>query len=184
MLSSSLDIYVFRSWGAPHRLASDLIDTAPGSPDAPVQIECGWDTASVLTRGGNVLIWWPYKGQFDEAWEADKNARQQRARDGDSSALAHATKDAVIPCQMWELHANPTRLPDLPKDLPVLNPEDTGESEGRIRDDPETRIIRIAALQGMLVALTNRGHVLKIQVDYTTEPRLRHWEYVSTFWIR
>lgn len=184
MLSSKLDVYVFRSWGAPYRLASDLLDHTPGSPDAPAQVECGWSFAAVLTRGGSVLVWWPAGGEFHRLWEADQERRRNQARDGDDSVQARARSGEVIPCQVWEVRENPFRLGDLPSDLPKMKAEETGESEEHRREDAETRIVRIAALDNVVIALTNRGHVLRYRLEHEPVWRPGRWEYVSVKCLR
>lgn len=180
MLSSTLEVYTFRSWGAPYRLISDLLDVSPGSLDAPAQVECGWSFSAVLTLGGSVLVWWPSLGEFDRTYVRETEAFSERVRAGETALKAAATADKVIPCHVWEMRLNPFRLPDLPRNLPDLEAEATGESEERRREDPQTRLIRIAALDNMLVALTNRGHVLRYdRLAHESEFRQSHWEYVS-----
>lgn len=88
--------------------------------------------------------------------------------DQDRTALGHPI-DGVIPCSTWDLENNPTELPPLPG-LPQL----TGTNLDAETLRKETALIKIAAMDRSLVGLTNKGHVVKI--DLSTEGS--RWEYV------
>lgn len=150
------------NWGRPFRIVSSLLDCQ--SPDTtPAQIECGWQFSSVLTKSGTVLVFWPFEGQVHEAYTA-----KMEQLDQDRTALGHPI-DGVIPCSTWDLENNPTELPPLPG-LPQL----TGTNLDAETLRKETALIKIAAMDRSLVGLTNKGHVVKI--DLSTEGS--RWEYV------
>jgi SCF-associated factor 1 len=97
-----------------------------------------------------------------------KNTSMDDARQFSAKALP----DGVILCATWELEADPLRLPPLPF-LPKLST--TGEIE------EEIKIIKIAALDARLVALTNHGHVVLFS-SLETENTISagRWQYAST----
>ncbi|KAJ7442275.1 regulator of chromosome condensation 1/beta-lactamase-inhibitor protein II [Mycena latifolia] len=167
--SSALDskgrVWTFTSWGRPFTLSSRhlLRDSKP------LQVECGWNLSSVLTKSGEVFVWWPQSGRMLEQIEA-KNASMDEER----QFFARALPDGVIPCATWELEADPARLPPLPS-LPRLST--TGDE-----DVEEIKIIKIAALDGRIVALTNQGHVVLFRglENETTISRGR-WQYLPNF---
>ena len=161
------NIWTFMCWGRPYRLVSPLLDHT-SSDTTPAQIECGWGFNSVLTESGDVYIWWP----FDRAamrqsslWGAyvnsDENIRHNPHADG-------------ISCSLQDLYLNPERLPVLPQ-LPDLG--------HMISEDEETRIVKIAGMDCFLIALTNKGHVLKFD-DLSNEISLEsgRWEYVRSYY--
>ncbi|KAJ7115962.1 regulator of chromosome condensation 1/beta-lactamase-inhibitor protein II [Mycena epipterygia] len=167
--SSALDskgqVWTFTSWGRPFTLSSRhlLRDSRP------IQVECGWNFSSVLTKSGEVFVWFPRSGRMQEQIDA-KNASMDEER----QSFARALPDGVIPCATWDLEADPHRLPPLPS-LPQL-PE-TGDV---ITGEPS--IIKIAALDGHLVALTNQGHVVLFR-GLETEDALSsgRWHYLPNF---
>lgn len=158
-------IWTFPSWGRPFRLASYFF-TDPDSK--PIQVECGWGFSSVLTHSGDVFVWWPFSGGMA--------ARIQRANtemDDQGDRKATALPDDSIPCVTWDLNEDPVRLPSIPP-LPDLT---DGENE-----DKSTQLIQIAGLDGHLIGLTDKGHVLKFGCldSKTTFPR-GSWEYLPAF---
>ncbi|KAF8159521.1 regulator of chromosome condensation 1/beta-lactamase-inhibitor protein II [Crassisporium funariophilum] len=148
--SSCLDrtntIWTFTSWGRPYRLSSSLFDD-PGF--VVHQVECGWAFSSLLTKSGEVYVWWPFAGRMKEIID-----ERNDAMDGEGDKKALPTKEGVIPCVTWVMDMEPTRLPDLPA-LPRLR--DTGNEQNT---DP-VQLIQIAAFDNHIVGLTNYGHVLK-----------------------
>ncbi len=92
-------------------------------------------------------------------------------RDNHDANKGLANDNGVIQCASWDLDTDPVVLPPLPA-LPQLNTSD--------EDDETTRIIQIAAYDCALVALTNKGHVVKfgsLSSDSTVSGGV--WEYVS-----
>ncbi|KAG5637293.1 hypothetical protein H0H81_005088 [Sphagnurus paluster] len=91
---------------------------------------------------------------------------------GDKKALP--LDDDTIPCVTWELAADPVRLPSLPI-LPDLHTH--GDD-----DEKPTQLIEIAGLDGHLIGLTNKGHVLKFgNLDSETTSSQGRWEYLPAF---
>lgn len=84
--------------------------------------------------------------------------------------------DGSIPCDVWEINAQPVLLPSLPALPDLVNTNNLGEE----RDRDYIRIVQIAGMDGFLIGLTNKGHVLKFGTleDETTAAR-GIWEYVS-----
>ncbi|EMD39127.1 hypothetical protein CERSUDRAFT_112811 [Gelatoporia subvermispora B] len=153
-LDASSDVWTFTSWGRPFRLSSPLLDKS--SPDStPAQIECGWAFSSVLTMGGDVLVFWPLGGRMHgviERTNEELNETRPESR-------ARPTKEEpdVIPCHWWVMQGvDPIRLPPIPANLPEM---DTGLGE-RERAE-ETRVVKVAGMDNYLIALTNKGHVLR-----------------------
>jgi SCF-associated factor 1 len=88
---------------------------------------------------------------------------------GDKKAVG--TADGTIPCVTWSYDEDPLRLPSIPT-LPSL---------GRLgEEDQPTQLVKIAGLEGHLIGLTNKGHVLIFRAleDEATAPQGR-WHYVS-----
>lgn len=167
-LDANSTVWNLRSWGRPFRLISPLLDCS--SPETtPVQIECGWDFSTVLTKSGDVYAWWPSGDAFENQYrrtmaELDLN---------ESTKAIVADNGTVIPCHTWEINKDPVKLPILP-DLPDLPA--TGLHQEELRK--ETKLIKIAALDHCLIGLTNKGHVLKID-GLTDEDFVQIWHYVS-----
>lgn len=156
-------VWTFLSWGRPFRLDSPALDAS--SPDStPAQIESGWHFSSVLTKSGDVYVWWPFIGPLKDA------ISEQNEIMDDAGLNAHATKEGIIPCSAWELQQEPTRLPPLPQ-LPQLS---------SLLTEP-AKLVKIAALERQIIGLTNHGHVLKISVESSL--RLGRWEYVGRCYL-
>jgi SCF-associated factor 1 len=139
------------------------------SPETtPVQAECGWSFSSILTQSGDVLVFWPSRGEIGRIYDEENADMDER---GDCNA--YGTEDHRIPCVAWPLRADPLRLPPIPQ-LP-----DLGEST---EERPKaTTLIKIAAFDNHLIGLTNKGHVLKFG-DLSNEDsfdRTTRWQYVS-----
>ncbi|KAF5378889.1 hypothetical protein D9615_006986 [Tricholomella constricta] len=166
--ASSLDskgqIWTFLTWGRPFRLVSDLF-TDPDSK--PLQIECGWAFSCVLTQSGDVFVWWPFSGEMAVHIE-----RVNTEMDDQGDKKASALPDKTIPCVTWDLNEDPVRLPSIPP-LPEL----TEESE-----EKPTQLIQIAGLDGHIIGLTNKGHVLKFgSLDSKATFTRGNWQYLPAF---
>ena len=167
-LDANFTVWNFRSWGRPFKLNSSSLDCS--SPKTtPVQIECGDEFSTVLTKSGDVYVWWPFKGTL-----GDRYLEGMAELDKDESTKAIIPQDGtVIPCHTWEINEDPVKLPALP-DLPDL-PATGLPEDGRRK---ETKLIEIAALDDFLVGLTNKGHVLRLD-GMNDEHSVRLWRYVS-----
>ncbi|KAJ7760599.1 regulator of chromosome condensation 1/beta-lactamase-inhibitor protein II [Mycena metata] len=147
-LDAKSKIWTFTSWGRPFTLFSRhlLRDSRP------VQVECGWDFTSLLTKSGEVFAFWPRSGTMKEQIEA-KNASLDE--DSGRRFLAKAT-DGVIPCLTT-----------------------TGDD---VNAEREIKIIKIAALDGYLIALTNQGHVVLFSgLENENTFATGRWKYVNSF---
>nr|GAT45716.1 RCC1/BLIP-II protein [Mycena chlorophos] len=167
-LDAKSQVWNFVNWGRPFVLASNhlLHDSKP------VQVECGWNFSSLLTKSGEIFVWWPLSGRMAEQI-GSKNAEMDETKEAKANA-----SDGAIPCVPWTLEVSDLdRLPPLPR-LPTL--ADTG-------DDPDERdqlkIIKIAAMDALLIALTNHGHVVLFR-GLESEETLRSlgaWTYLPHF---
>ncbi|KAA1469035.1 RCC1/BLIP-II [Dentipellis sp. KUC8613] len=172
-LDSKSQVWTFLSWGRPFLLRSPLLDCH--APDTtPLQVECGWAFSSVLTKSGDVLVYWPFGGTITalvRAKMAEMNA------EGDKNAYG---REGIIACAPWALEVDPVRLPAIPSLLPTL--PDSGLNAERLAE--ETRLVKIASFDNYIVGLTNKGHVLKYGPlsDETsfTQSGVR-WEYLPNF---
>lgn len=118
--------------------------------------------SSVLTKSGDVLVWFPYDRRMVRIIEDHDDAVGAQHR------KVLATSNNVIPCSTWYLTRDPIKLPLLPS-LPAL------------LDTKETKLTKIAAFDNNLIGLTNQGHVLKFDClsDEDTVTR-GQWTYVSS----
>ncbi|KAL5537136.1 hypothetical protein ACEPAF_959 [Sanghuangporus sanghuang] len=148
-------IWTFISWGRPYRLVTPALDCT-SSDSTPVQAECGWSYNVALTASGDVYIWWPFSVSVLQQFGATMG---QMDADGDKRAFA--TTENTIP------------LPELSK---------TDQTPPSQRNEGETTIVKIAGMDGFLIALTNRGHVLKFG-GLSNEVSVQHarWEYLPNF---
>jgi SCF-associated factor 1 len=161
------------SWGRPYTLRTDLLRARTGE-NSVKQIEAGWGFCAALTHAGHVIVWWPGSGGLQTTYEHADQEMDERVKQGEEALKARpveGTKD--IPCHVFELAVDPVQLDDLPPGLPELPLE---EDEKR---DPGTRIVKIAAADNALIALTNGGHVLKYgNLTNENEYLNGRWEYV------
>lgn len=147
------------NWGHPFWLSSPVFK----DPDfKPVQIECGWMFSCILTRSGDILVWWPFSEQVDTCIQNEMN---QKGRD------ASTPRDGAIPCVPWALDLEPKRLPSIPP-LPDL-------ANGASIEQKPTQLIQVAGLDGCLIGLTNKGHVLIFgSLDNEVAASRGSWKYV------
>ena len=167
-LDANSMVWTFNNWGRPSQLVSPLLNCS--SPETtPVQVECGQKFSAVLTRSGDVYIWWPFYGTIGSQYQ-----KAMKELDKDESTKAIVPKgETVIPCHTWEMNVDLIKLPTLP-DLPNLPATGLPEKEHR----KETKLIKIAAGYGFIVGLTNKGHVLKID-GINKDENIGTWYYVS-----
>lgn len=169
--SSTLDannhIWTFLNWGRPFRLSSALLDP---QHTVSIQVECGWHFSSLLTKSGDVFVWFPGDGDLQTCITDRMGAMDS---DGDKKVLA--AEDGSIPCVTWDVDLDPVRLPPLP---PLPDLPNTGDAS----DDEETKLIQIAGMDCHLIGLTNRGHVLRYGSLSGQEHASRgRWEYLPKF---
>ena len=110
------------------------------------------------------------KAQFDRHVESLDGDNDQRSTKVHESA-------GTIPCDCWEIDAQPILLPSLPA-LPDL----MASSNTEPNKETTTKITQIAGLDGYLIGLTNKGHVLKYgPVDNENTVAQGTWKYVRIF---
>lgn len=105
------------------------------------------------------------------------------ALDQDQTMKVQATSENTIPCHTWNLEKSPFMLPPLPPlpDLPITY---TGLDEDMFHQ--ETTLIKIAAMDGNIIGLTNKGHLVKYSglssvQEFNEQPNQpTQWEYVGT----
>lgn len=139
-------------------------------------MECGWSFCAVLTQSGDVLVWWPFDG--DRAWYDDKMKEMDEQGDDTKAKAIEEGAINVIPCSVWQHEFTPRRLPPIPvRMLPDLS-HHVEEAQG---DSNWTgiKLVKVAAMEGGLVGLTNKGHVLfframGMEVGFSSGS----WEYV------
>ena len=167
-LDANSTVWTFRNWGRPFQLVSPLLGCS--SPETtPVQVECGQKFSAVLTRSGDVYIWWPFYGTIESQYQ---KAMKELDKDESTKAIV-PDGGMVIPCHTWEINEDPIKLPNLP-DLPDL--PGTGPLEEVHRK--KTKFIQIVACSKSLIGLTNKGHVLKMDKLHK-EYSAQAWYYVS-----
>ncbi|KAF8892149.1 regulator of chromosome condensation 1/beta-lactamase-inhibitor protein II [Infundibulicybe gibba] len=171
--ASSLDsdgrVWTFTSWGRPFYLTSPLLS---GPLSIPLRVVCGWNFSCLLTKSGEIFVWWPFSGRM-----RDSIQRKNDEMDGQENMDAQANEsEGTIPCCTWELKQDPTQLPPLPP-LPLLPPL----SDEIPAQDGEMKIIQVAALEAYLIGLTNHGHVLKFGPFDETSLSRGSWQYLPLF---
>lgn len=117
---------------------------------------------AVLTEAGHVLLEWPYHGEFNEQIVEHHNTMSETPNRGSDTRLSAGID--VLNCSTWDIHREFLELPGLPNNLPVLDREAANSD-----NDEELRIVKIAAGEGFVVALTNQGHVLKMDITPSAE---------------
>ncbi|KAF9819314.1 hypothetical protein IEO21_02202 [Rhodonia placenta] len=178
-LDATSHVWTFTSWGRPFKIMSPSLDKS--SPETtPVQVESGWAFSSVLTQSGDVLVYWPFEGQMETAIAAKNVELDQQSAVTQNKALPTQKEPQVIPCYPWELHdVHPVRLPPIPDQaLPRLT--GTGLSDKEL--DGETKLVKIASMDDIIVGLTNKGHVL-MYAPLTGEDAYQRgaWRYLPEF---
>lgn len=154
------------------RLVTPLLDKS-SSDSIPAQVECGWGFTAVLAQNGDVLVFWPGSGRARE--EIHRVNAELDGQGNHTKAFVSPSEPRVIPCHTWDMQAvHPTKLPNIPDDLPNLSGLNPTDNEG-------TKLVKIAGLDNFLIGLTNRGHVLRFgnlsgEGAYTAG----HWEYVCS----
>ena len=161
-------IWIFLDWGRPFQLVSPSLDCS--SPETtPIQITCTIYYSAILTRSGNVYVWWKDGAIF---WNQYCEAIANLDKGGFARVIA-CDGGTAIPCHTWKMNMDDHMLHILPG-LPNLPA--TGLPGGEY--GKETKLIKIAASLDCIIGLTNKGHVLKMSELYKgSSPKL--WHYVS-----
>ena len=167
ILDANSMIWTFRRWDRPLRLVSPSLDCS--SPKTtPVQIGCSDYECVILTKSGDMYVWEPFMGTFETRYREGLAELEKE----ESTKAVIPDDRTVIPCRTLEIDWDPVKVPVLP-DLPDL--PGTGLSEEECKK--ETKLIKIA-LDGCLVGLTNKGHVLKLD-GMNHKGSFQAWRYVS-----
>lgn len=171
--ASTLDslnrILTFQSWGRPFKLASPLLATPN---NLPVQVECGWAFSAVLTKAGDVMVWWPFNGALSDRL---RNRNEELNQESSNKAVP---VDGKIQCVVSEITLDPFLLPALPSLPALLN----AGVENDVDPNVDTKLIQIGGLDNQLIGLTNRGHVLKFSsLENETTTSLGSWQYLPKF---
>jgi SCF-associated factor 1 len=173
MLTATGKVLNFQSWGLPYTLAAPALRAS--GEDAIKQVEAGWAFGAALTHSGKVYVWWPASDPLKAAYEETIQGFKERVKQGEEALRVDVVDGTTdIPCHLFELNVPPTELGDFPADLP-----DLPLAEGQEKKDLGIRIIKIAAADNFLIALTNGGHVLKHDhLMHQTDLTQGRWEYV------
>ncbi|EJD07281.1 RCC1/BLIP-II, partial [Fomitiporia mediterranea MF3/22] len=169
-LSVSNQVWTFLSWGRPFRIITPVLNrTSPES--TPIQISCGSESCFVLTASGDIYNWWPFAGVIRQQFR-----ETMALMDAEGNQLAQATAEGTIPCMAWGLEYDPQKLPTIPH-LPEL--VHSGKALG---NEEDTKVVKLAAMDSVLIALTNKGHVLRLSgLNPMTNVEEMHWEYLPNF---
>ncbi|KLO11054.1 RCC1/BLIP-II protein [Schizopora paradoxa] len=162
------DIWTFVSWACPFRLVTPAFDRT-SSESTIAQIECGWTYSCALTASGEIYAWWPFGNVLREIYSS-------KMREMDVEMTMNSHESGVIPCAYWDLEHTPSRLPALPHlpSLAHLSLQDEGENE--------LKIIKIAAMENVLIALTNKGHVMRFgRLNDENALAQGRWQYLPYF---
>lgn len=173
-------IWCFLSWGRPFVLNHPVFDAT--RPDTRVvQVESGWAFGAALTASGSVYVWNPARDHMRAIWGMKQvELDQLRGENGGEDARALA-QGSEIQCHTWIMDGvEPLVLPELPD----LCQSDTGAAQ-------PASLVQIAAGDQFLIGLTNRGHVVRLDLHPINDPgglatlreqfrkNLLKWKYVS-----
>ena len=137
----------------------------PDLDSPPVQIVCSDIHAAILTKSRNVSVWWPFKM---------RGVIKRFSRTSESTVITQKEINRETARIRFGLH----QLPALPM-LPII------KQKGCITENEASpKLIKIAAVRGGLLGLTDKGHVLMIDPGPTNDrPEIGNWVYVSLFLI-
>ncbi|KAG8873845.1 hypothetical protein FRB97_006414 [Tulasnella sp. 331] len=166
-LDSNYNVWIFTRWGRPCLLTSDLINpklsTTSHSSSSPattstrvIQVESGWDYVAMLTASGAVYAISITSPEDDFGPQLQAKVEELDRLPNDHHSRARADNKKVIHCTTIEIPAAPLLLPAIPQDLPELAVD--------ADDGVKTELIRVAAGSEFLIGLTNKGHVLSIDL--------------------
>lgn len=210
-LTTDSQVVTFTSWGRPFVLRSSHFSSSP-SPNAhgslPIQVECGWDFAAVITQSGDVFVYWP---RLASGWDdrfSERLARHVRQKDtefdeleGPERKVAKALLDensGAVKCWVWSVDGDSLPEEQIGEPQDNQEPHDTGGVIMKLPDLPTyelpdlhlpgteeeagTRLVKIAGLDCQIFGLTNKGHVVRY-TGLINEAALTtnggKWEYVS-----
>ena len=150
----------------PYIIESDLINNEHAD-STPIQVVCGHFFSAILTRSGEVYFIWPF----------DAYAMGAFRKQYEGSSTRFEIKGNSISCKTWKLKSELHKLREI-GDLPELD-----QRHGSPGSKSPPKIISIAATDELLIGLTDKGHVLKInQFDSGKKTQIKdeNWVYVIT----
>ncbi|PAV22969.1 RCC1 BLIP-II [Pyrrhoderma noxium] len=151
-------VWMFLNWGQPFWFSTRLLDnTSPES--TPIQVVSSWDCSAILTESGSVLVLW-----LDERRIFTSSIENEPVR----------ATDHIIQCSILEACQEPFLLPSIPG-LPLLYETDSPDSLEVV-----TKLVKIAAMNGALIGLTDKGHVLKMN-NFASGQSHYEWTYLPQF---
>lgn len=136
-----------------------------------IQITSGWTFSAVLTGSSDVLVYWPFSGDMETAIVTKTEELDQQTI---TKAFPTKQEPQVISCYTWIMQGvEPVRLPGIPvRDLPeLLGAGSTIEGE--------TKLVKIAGADNIIIGLTNKGHVLAYHLIGENSDSHQSWVYVS-----
>ncbi|KAF8514431.1 regulator of chromosome condensation 1/beta-lactamase-inhibitor protein II [Hysterangium stoloniferum] len=163
-LSDRNHVWIFTSWSQPYVLTSPLV-SASALLNTPRQIESGWRFSAILVESGEVYVWWPFDGEAGQLVDAHSSNDPEHPKDG------------IIECQPWEVDIDPLPILDHTLNLPHLRGNDQPVGD---------KIVKIAAGDNFIVAITEGGHVLKVDFfegieSFQSRLQPLRWQYLEAF---
>ena len=116
----------------------------------------------MLNQAGDIYVWFPYDEMVKQAIEEHDLANKANK--------IFATPAHEIPCATWDLKQDSFKLPAL-ANLPPLPTS---------LESKDIKVVKIAAFDNSLIALTNYGHVVKFDgLANGMTAKTGRWTYVS-----
>lgn len=176
-------VWEMRSWGRAFQHKSRAL-TAPSSTGAAApgraahisQIACGWEMSAVLTAGGEVHVWFPFRDDYKAACTSDDALDGPVCIDGANSAREFkwgtVSGEVVVTAEPIPLRSDmSSTLPESHNALWPKNLTARTETEGQ-------RVIKIACGRDFIVALRANGEVWAAR---TSDGVIAPWEYMQHF---
>ena len=149
---------MFLNWGRPFWFSTKLLDNK--RPEStPIQVVSSQRCSAILTESGSVLVLWLDDRSIIKSLMVNNPVR---------------VTDHIIQCLTMGTCQEPFLLPSIPE-LPLLHETDTPDSF-----KAATKLVKIAAMNGALIGLTDKGHVLKMN-NFVRWERHYEWTYVCKF---
>ncbi|KAF8315452.1 RCC1/BLIP-II, partial [Clavulina sp. PMI_390] len=157
-LDQKHQVWLLASWGRPALLRSPQINDTSSRLSRVIQVAAGWNHIALLTEAGSVFVEWPFDGELGDKVTSHHETLAQAEGRGKDTTLKEG--ESALKCAAWELDHPLIELPPVPaQGLPVLA-KPVGVDDDVPRE--ELKIIKIAAGEHFVIALTNQGHVLKL----------------------
>ena len=131
--------------GPPFRIKIRF-DQNEHADSTPIQVVCNYYYSAILTRSGDVYIVYPF----------EEYVRKEHEKHCEESETGLEIEGNRISCKTWKLKSELHKLRQI-GDLPELD-----QRHGSPGSKSPPKIISIAATDELLIGLTDKGHVLKI----------------------